>query len=188
MSVISGERLRRLALESGMVTGVDPAHINAASIDIVLGRRFLREAAPERPEDEEAFVVDLDLRKGPNFTEIVLEDGQHLNLLPGEFVLAESANVFNLPDDVAAEYKLKSSHARSTLNHALAGWCDPGWHGSVLTMEFKNTSQFHVLRLRPGIPIGQMVFFQLSEPVPADLSYANKGRYNNDKKVEAMKP
>ena len=188
MSVISGERLRNLVLESGMVTNVKPEHINGASVDIVLGCRFLREAACERPEDFDKFTVDLAQRDRPNFVEVLVDAGGYIELLPGDFVLAESANVFNLPDDVSAEYKLKSSHARSTLNHALAGWCDPGWHGSVLTMEFKNTSQFHTLRLRPGMPIGQMVFFQLSEPVPHDLSYATKGRYNNDKKVEAIKP
>ena len=188
MSVISGERLRVLVLDGSMVTGVLHEHINAASVDVVLGSRFLRECSPERPEDDANFIVDLAERKGPNLQEVVLKDGEFLALLPGECVLAETDNVFNLPDDVACEFKLKSSHARSFLNHALAGWCDPGWHGSVLTMEYKNVSQFHTILLRPGMPCGQMVFFQLSEPVPADLSYATKGRYNNDKKVEAMKP
>lgn len=188
MSVISGEKLRTLVLDGSMVTGVLAEHINAASVDLVLGNRFCRECSPEDIDAVDAFVADLKKRTPPKFEDVVIHEDGFLDLLPGEFVLAQTANVFNLPDDVAAEYKLKSSHARSGLQHALAGWCDPGWNGSVLTMEFKNNSQFHTIRLTPGMPCGQMVFFQLSEPVPTDLSYRTKGRYNGDKTVEAMKP
>jgi len=187
MSVISGERLRKLVLDGSMVTGVLPEHVNAASVDLVLGNTFLREGYPENPLDDQKYIIDLKARTPANFVEVVLKDGGSLDLHPGEFVLVDTANLFNLPDDIASEFKLKSSHARSMLNHALAGWCDPGWNGSKLTMEFKNQSQFHTIRLTPGMPCGQMVFFQLSEPVPKDLSYATKGRYNGDTTVQAMK-
>ena len=36
---------------------------------------------------------------------------------------------FNLPNDISCQFVLKSSRAQSGLNHLLAGWCDPGWHG-----------------------------------------------------------
>jgi len=55
-------------------------------------------------------------------------------LAPSEFVLAETIETFNLPDDISAQFVLKSSRAREGLNHLLAGWCDPGWHGSKLTL------------------------------------------------------
>ena len=102
-------------------------------------------------------------------------------LAPSEFVLAETIEVFNLPDDISAQFVLKSSRARSGLNHALAGWCDPGWHGSKLTLELKNERRYHGLSLYPNMKIGQMVFHRMSN-VPA-LSYAVTGNYNNHLRV-----
>jgi len=64
--------------------------------------------------------------------------------------------------------------------------CDAGWHGSSLTLELKNVSRYHKLIIRPGMPIGQMVFFR-HKPVRHDQSYAVKGRYNNQKEVTESK-
>lgn len=79
-----------------------------------------------------------------------------------------------MPNDLAAEFRLKSSLARAGLDAALAMWCDPGWHGSVLTLELTNALKMHSLRFRPGLKIGQMVFHR-GAPVPAHASYAVKG-------------
>ena len=73
-------------------------------------------------------------------------------LQSGEFCLAETLELFNLPDDISCQFVLKSSRARSGLNHLLAGWCDPGWHGSKLTLDaLKNERLHHALPLWPGL-------------------------------------
>jgi dCTP deaminase len=105
---------------------------------------------------------------------------------PGEFVLAQTQEMFYLPNDLAFEYKLKSSMARNGLNHLLAGHADPGWHGSVLTLEFHNISQFHPLILKTGMKAGQLVFHR-GEPVPAEASYAVRGQYNNTDQATASR-
>ena len=89
--------------------------------------------------------------------------------------------MFNLPDDISAQFVLKSSRAREGLNHLLAGWCDPGWNNSKLTLELKNERRYHGLHLYPNLKIGQMVFHRMSN-VPA-LSYAVTGNYNNHLRV-----
>jgi dCTP deaminase len=67
----------------------------------------------------------------------------------------------------------------------LAGWIDPGWHGSKLTLELQNARKMHSLPLYPGLKIGQIIFFEMSEkPLK---SYAEVGHYNNDTKVSASK-
>ena len=104
------------------------------------------------------------------------EDDPYL-LMPGHFCLAETLEIFNMPDDISAQFVLKSSRARDGLNHLLAGWCDPGWHGSKLTLELKNERLHHALPIWPGLKIGQMVFHQMSK-VPLN-SYAVTGNYNN---------
>ena len=67
----------------------------------------------------------------------------------------------------------------------LAGWCDPGWHGSKLTLELQNARRMHALPLYPGLKIGQMIFFEM-ESMPI-MSYAQVGHYNNDTQVSASK-
>jgi dCTP deaminase len=73
------------------------------------------------------------------------------------------------------------------LNHLTAGWADAGWNGSVLTLELKNVTNYHEIELRRGDRIGQVIFFE-HESVPADRSYAARGRYNGDKSVSGIKP
>ncbi len=166
----------------GTLIEIDFNHINSASIDICLGHFVLRETyVPDR------CVLDYRAREKMNFTRIRMDDEEGYILRPGEFILTESAEVFNLPLDISAEYKLKSSMARIGLEHLNAGFCDAGWTGSVLTLEFKNMSRDHSIRLRPGDAIGQMVFFR-HEPVPLLRSYAVRGRYNNDTTVSTIQP
>jgi dCTP deaminase len=103
-----------------------------------------------------------------------------------DFILAQSIEVFNLPEDISAQYRLKSSMARIGLEHLNAGHCDAGWNGSVLTLELKNVTRYHAIHLKAGDPIGQMVFWR-HEPVPADKSYAARGRYNGDMTVAGVR-
>ena len=64
--------------------------------------------------------------------------------------------------------------------------CDPGWHGSQLTLELHNTLQYHSVLLRPNLRIGQMMFYRC-ETVPKERSYATVGRYNHQSGVVASK-
>lgn len=166
----------------GVIHPVDKMAVNSASIDIHLGDTLLLE---EEPFGHFESIIDYRKRTPLNmFTHTMDEDGYVLE--PGEFVLAQSVEVFNLPNDISAEYKLKSSMARIGLEHMNAGWCDAGWHGSVLTLELKNMSRYHAIRIRPGDAIGQMIFFR-HLPVGESASYASRGRYNNDTQVSGIK-
>lgn len=181
MSLLSYNRLCEL-VEQGVIEGVQHKDINAGSIDIHLGDEVLFEGYPDSIREGE---VDFSKREGLAFVKADLRNCAHV-LLPNEFCLAHSREVFNLPNNICAEYKLKSSMARIGLEHMNAGWCDAGWNGSVLTLEFKNMTRFHSHRLVAGMPIGQIVFFEC-EPVPNDRSYAARGRYNGDKSVASIK-
>jgi dCTP deaminase len=161
----------RSRCEGGMIEGYDPALINPASLDVRLGDTLLIESVSSR----ELLPYPLSRHTEANPYEMV----------PGQFCLAQTVEVFNLPDDVAAEFRLKSSPAREGLDQALAVWCDPGWHGSVLTLELRNNRQLWPQLLWPGMKIGQMVFHLMDErPVN---SYAKTGRYNGDLAVMASK-
>lgn len=177
MSLLSYTELCEL-VERGVITDVPHEHINAASIDVRLGRDILIERASNR---------SVILRDRQNLTmESYPIGGSGYRLDPGEFILAHTLEKFNLPNDIAAEFKLKSSGARIGLNNVLATWADPGWNGSALTLELQNVTRHHSIILHEGDRIGQMLFYRVT-PVPADRSYAVRGRYNNDPGVQQAK-
>lgn len=169
-------------VEKGIITGVSKDMINASSIDITLGEDVLLECR----RDARQRVVSLADREPLEMLPCNIAKFGY-TLAPGEFVLAHSQQIFNLPDYISAEYKLKSSMARIGLEHLNAGWCDAGWNGSVLTLELKNMTRYHAIKLCAGDRIGQVVFFEHSI-VPAKASYGERGRYNNDITVTGVKP
>lgn len=191
MSLMSYNQLCNL-VDLGVITHTDPEAINSASIDIRLGEEILIERRiPNNMEGDydPNKLTRISLRKREPIhvhKHNLLKDGNYI-LFPGEFILAHSIELFNLPNTISCMYKLKSSMARIGLNHLFAGWCDAGWHGSALTLELKNETRNHEIELQYGDKIGQMVFFQ-HPSVPEDKSYAVRGRYNKDKGVSGTKP
>lgn len=180
MMLLSYNELVKLVYD-GVITNVKDGAINSASIDIHISEKIMIESSHPGGELN---LIDFAKRTPALMEEIAINDGY--NIYPEEFLLASTIEKFNLPPYISCEYKLKSSMARIGLEHLNAGWCDAGWHGSALTLELKNISQRQIIRIRPGDAIGQMVFFR-HEPVPADRSYAARGRYNNDSTVQGIK-
>lgn len=178
MSLLSYSTLLGLVEEGVINAPVE--HISGASIDITIGEDIMI----ERPMSQWP-TIDLKAKQSLELRRHRIQE-TGFRLYPGQFILATSQETFNLPNDVAAEYKLKSSLARSGLQHMLAGWCDPGWNNSKLTLELKNVTQNHILLIKPGMKIGQMVFWEC-EPVPDEHSYATKGQYNGQETVTANK-
>jgi dCTP deaminase len=159
-------------VEKGVITNVEPRQINAASIDLTLGDVVFIEKRTS------VFTVDLSAvpRQYPEFLVKQIPTGYLME--PGEFLLASTEQMFNLPDDICAHYFLNSSLARAGLDAALAMWADPGWCGSNLTLEFKNNTRFNSLTIMPGMRAGQTVFHRV-KPVPAERSYRAIGSYND---------
>jgi dCTP deaminase len=163
MTVLCDWEIRARCEQSQMVVPFNAELLNPASLDVRLGDHLMIETMYQ----EDLLRMDISGKT---------EDDPYL-LMPGHFCLAETCELFNLPDDISAQFVLKSSRARDGLNHLLAGWCDPGWHGSKLTLELKNERRHCPIRLWPGLKIGQMVFHFMSN-VP-QASYALTGHYNN---------
>lgn len=169
--ILSDTEIQDLIRQHSMVQDHDPELINPASIDLRLGNLIMLESVQGHqmiPLDISKYTID-----------------HPYELVPGQFVLAQTMEVFNMPEDVAGLFFLKSSRAREGYENLHAGYADPGWHGSTLTLELKNARQLQPLPIYPGLKIGQMVFFRMSAK-PA-LSYAAVGHYNNDKLVSASK-
>lgn len=161
----------RALCEEGLVDPYDPALVNPASLDVRLGENILVETV---------FTSQMQPRSIAGFTQ---EDPFFLE--PQEFILAETIETFFLPSFLAGQFALKSSRARSGLEHLMAGYCDPGWQGSKLTLELQNARSLHAVELWPGMRIGQIVFHVMSARPAEDYSIV--GHYNFDQKVTAAK-
>ena len=180
MSLVSYNELCDL-VDKGVITGVQHKDINGTSIDVHLSDTILQECYSDNRDQ----ILRLRDKQPMNVRQVKIQDFYY-DLRPGEFILAATREKFYLPDTITAEFRLNSSGARSGMNHALAVWCDPWWNNSALTLELKNWSQFHTIRLDDGVRIGQMIFHK-SEPVPRDKGYAVRGRYNGDEGVQGVK-
>ena len=170
-------------VDHGMVVGNDGKdinvdNINGASIDITVGNHLICEVPKGR-------IVDLSQKESANMVEVDLVESPYI-LKPNEFVVVESYERFNLPYDIAFVYKVKSSQARTGMDAANAGFADPGWNGSVLSIHLKNNTQDHSFVIKPGMKLGQCVFIR-GKPVPHEASYAMRGQYNQTTKVTANK-
>jgi len=159
MSVLS-DRDIRASVEAGRVR-IDPWDadcLQPSSVDLHLDREFRVFRNNRYPF--------IDVRQAqPDLTELVsITDEEPFILHPGEFVLGQTLEWVELPDDLVARLEGKSSLGRlGLLIHSTAGYVDPGWKGT-LTLELSNVANLPIA-LYFGMKIGQISFFGMSSPV-----------------------
>jgi dCTP deaminase len=141
----------------GGLTPYEPGNVNPASVDLRLGDVY----------------IDL-----ANECEYALSSP--LVLPPGRAILATTVETVKLPAHLAGAVYLKSSLARQGLDHALAGWVDPGFEGQ-LTLELH---AHRTLELAPGQKIVQLVLMQLVAHAAAPY----QGRYQGQQGPTLARP
>lgn len=171
--------------EAGMITPFDPELVNSASLDLRVGYKILMLIDRDRYflEKFNGDTTQAD-SQGNHFLEIKLNEGESFEVPPNGCVLVDSLETFNVPEDVAGQVVLKSSRGREFWQHIMAGFIDPGFNSSVLTMELINKSLQSKL-LTPGFRIAQVIWYRMeSKP---EQSYQLRGRYNGDKSTQVSK-
>jgi dCTP deaminase len=170
-SVLSDGTIARLVAEGRIVIDPwDPSLVQPASVDLRLGPSFrvfhnYRASA-------------IDLRSPPeNLTEQVTVEGDEPFVIhPGEFCLGRTLEYVELPDDIVARIEGKSSLGRlGLIVHATAGFCDPGWKGT-LTLELNNLTRVPI-KLYGGLPIAQLSFMTLDKPALRPYGHAELGSH-----------
>jgi len=178
VSVLSDGTIARL-IEEGRIRldPWEPSLLQPASVDIRLGDSF------RVFHNHRASVIDL--RDPPrHLTEqITIERDEPFVIHPGEFCLGRTLEHVELPDDIVARIEGKSSIGRlGLIVHATAGFCDPGWRGT-LTLELNNLTRVPI-RLYPGLPIAQLSFMALDAPALRPYGHPELGSHYQDQ-VEA---
>lgn len=119
--------------ERGMVSPFTLAHVNPASLDLTLSPDFV------------------DLHTGLHFST------PEITLSPGEAILASTVEFIAMPLSCAGVIYLKSSLARAGLDHALAGFVDPNFMGT-LTLELHSHRE---ITLYAGQRLVQLVLYRM---------------------------
>lgn len=170
MAVLPDHSIENLCVQLKMIQPFDPFYLNPASLDVRLGDTLLLEGM------------------GDEFVEVSIEEttkDEPYLLMPNQFALAHTIEKFYMPANITGTFALKSSLARAGFEHLLAGWIDPGFWDSVLTLELKNAKQYTPIPLWKGMRIGQVIFERMS--APPVKSYRDTGRYNHDHTVKECK-
>jgi dCTP deaminase len=158
VSVLSDGTIIRLVQDGRIrIDPWDPRLVQPASVDLRLGDSF------RVFHNHRATMIDL--RQPPdNLTEeVVVPEGDSFVIHPGEFCLGRTLEWVELPDDIVARIEGKSSLGRlGLIVHATAGFCDPGWKGT-LTLELNNLTRVPII-LHPGLEIAQLSFMMLDRP------------------------
>lgn len=177
MSLLAAPQLHKL-IDDGVINALHE-NVNSASIDVRIGDEILIEkpnpvwTGQDRTHAEP---IDISAKQSPNFEKVKIPE-EGIVIEPGQCFLAHTVETFNLPNTISGQFILRSTVGRCFLEHMQAGWADAGWHGAQLTLEFCNMLRHHRLLIKPGMRIGQMVFFEHADV--GEDSYAIKGNYNN---------
>ena len=158
VSVLSDGTITRLVQEGRIrIDPWDPELVQPASVDLRLGDSFR--------VFHNHLATAIDLRQPPDrlTEEVVVGEGKTFVIHPGEFCLGRTLEWVELPDDIVARIEGKSSLGRlGLIVHATAGFCDPGWKGT-LTLELNNLTRVPI-KLYPGGLIAQLSFMTLDRP------------------------
>lgn len=154
-------------------------NIEPASLDLTLGPEFLiphayRSGRPRNSADgpDSTLIVDpVNMGTEPMWSPLLAPTSYTLR--PGHFVLASTRETITLGRQYSGELRGKSSWARLGLQvHITAAWIDPGFSGTI-TLELVNQGPW-LLRLRPGMKVGQLAVYRMSHP--CQRPYGASGR------------
>ena len=149
----------RKEVESGrlVLEPWDAELLQPSSIDVRLDRFF-------RVFNNSAYThIDPAVQQDELTSLVEAEGDSPFVLHPGEFVLGSTLEVVTVPDDLAGRLEGKSSLGRlGLLTHSTAGFIDPGFSGHI-TLELSNVANLPIT-LWPGMKIGQLCLFRLSNP------------------------
>src|SRR5205085_1491391 len=146
----------------------DPGLVQPASVDLRLGDSF------RVFHNHRASAIDLRQPPSGLTEEVLVPETESFVIHPGEFCLGRTLEWVELPDDIVARIEGKSSLGRlGLIVHATAGFCDPGWRGT-LTLELNNLTRVPI-KLYPGLLIAQLSFMTLD--APAQRPYGSEPRW-----------
>jgi len=177
--MIGTKELLRLVKENKLVENLCERELEnpeGAGFDLRVGEVF-------RIKDGEAFLGETE-RHTPETESIALHGkDKHVVLKPGDFVLVKTMEKVNLPNDIAAIFRPRSTLQRCGIA-LFTATASPGYCGE-LTFGMRNLGN-NELRLEMGARIAHIIFFKTSENMSAYRGQWQGGRVSTEGKKETQ--
>ena len=165
--ILSDETLREMiAAKTIVVEPIESYQIQPASIDLRLGRHFLK--------IDENTLESLSLDSELPYVKIEKDE---IIIPPHSFLLATTVELIRIPSNVTAFVEGRSSIGRMGLFIQNAGWVDPGFEGNI-TLELFNANRLP-LRLSSGRRICQIVFAFMDKATRTPYAWQVPGAAGN---------
>jgi len=167
------QRLKDGSLVVNPIEDLD-TQVQPASIDMRLGNNFITFNRTNitciHPNNEEEI---------EKYTEEkTISDDEEFILHPGDFILAETEEWVEIPNDLVASVEGRSSIGRlAIVVHATAGWIDSGFRGRI-TLELSNLGVAPVA-LTPGMRVAQLVVETLKTPCERPYGSDRDSKYQD---------
>ena len=139
-----------------------PAKVDQVSVNLHIGRRFM--TFKPLPKHFPAIRVRPSLFQDHN-TLWTNEERDYYRLEPGAFVLAQTSERIEMPNDLMGFVEGRSSWARAGISiHLAAPKIDPGFNGTI-TLEMTNHSNAPVELVALEDDPAQLIFMRLTNPL-----------------------
>lgn len=173
MSVLNDRKIRECILENKIKINPTPHPIQfqPASVDLTLDESYLTFKTTSTSV--------IDTRKEQFYTEHhVFTENNPLILQPCQFILAQTRECVELPDDILGRVEGRSSLGRlGVVIHITAGFIDPGFKGNI-TLEIVNLGNIPV-KLYPRQRVCQIVFEKLDGSCENPYGVGGRNKYQS---------
>ncbi len=151
---------------------LDFFQLQGHSVDLRLGFTFMIPKSWHITTNgrESLDITHFDKNSRDQFEIVELEEGQHFDLLPNEYVLISTLESIKIPDYLMAILYPRSSTNRKGMSLDLTGIIDAGYEGQLI-LPVRNNTHSQVVRLFPGERLCQVVFEELKERVEHKSKY-----------------
>lgn len=172
--ILSSQKIKNLITNdaNSLINGYKESNLQAASYDITSDNIVVSFSS---------LPAVLSLNENINIEEFYnkanIDNGY--KMMPGEYVLIKVKESFNLPRNVVAHIRPRTTYTRLGLL-----LCDqhinPTFQGTLYLGMFNATTR--VVELYPNLIIGQIVFEEIDGDIPDELLYKNKknAKYQNE--------
>lgn len=165
--ILSDKTIKKLIKTKDLVVEpLTPEQIQPASIDMRIGRHFLKV--------DENSIECMSLNTPIKYIEF---EADEVIIPPHSFLLATTMEYIKLPNNLTAFVEGRSSIGRMGLFIQNAGWVDPGFEGEI-TLELYNANRLPI-KLTAGRRLCQLVLAQMDEI--AENPY--EGKYQGQRKA-----
>ena len=175
--VLNGNTIKELFKKNLLVENGNIDNVHSSSYDVTSSEYILK----VKKSKKDIYLIDA--KKLENMYEVVnIKDGYRFK--PGEFILVALNDMFNIPDNICASIRGRTSYNRLGISITIQH-LNPGYRGKLNIAIKNNTVNTNLLMT--NMAIAQIVFEEMDDKVSENLLYSNNNSYQNEDGLKGSK-